>query len=242
MKKSRNQIEDYYRKSNVVHGYDVRRFKGSGGSYIQVQEIAPILELYTLISNKTTKTLELGAGRGRLTRYLAQINANIFCLERSSAMINILKSIVPSSNIFHQSVFDPIRTKGTFDVITSLRFFEHFSIEDQNKIFSNLKATTHKTGYVIYAGVNANSLEGFLTKFFPYGRYNYYYSSSELEKLFKSQHLEIEKKIGRFFLPRGAFLYLSNPLVLTLAKFVDTLLTRLAPGLCAYQVYLLKAK
>lgn len=241
-RKSSEEITSYYQKQNVAESYDTRRFKGEGGLFITKYEMLPILELLASINNKDMTVLELGAGRGRLTKYLYRLNNNLFCLERSEAMISFLSKILPTKQVLHQSVFDSIRNNQKFGVVTSLRFFDHFNIAGQHTIFKNLSNNISSESYFIYAGLNYFSLENLLSKFFPYGRYNYYYPESELIKLFKLHNFEVIEKKSQFFLPRGAFLYAQRGVLLWLFKLIDSIGLKLFPGLGSYQVYLLKSQ
>lgn len=239
-KKTAGQITGYYQQETVVKGYDRRRFEGLGGKYINSQETEPIIEFVRAVTNKKDRILDLGAGRGRLTQPLTKINKNVYCLEKSQAMVAYLKKNVPASHILLQSIFDPLPKKNSFRLITSLRFFEHFKLQDQKKILKNISPRIEKEGYVVYASVNTASLEGAIARFFPYGRYNYFYSDQEYQQLFKRCGLESVMQSGRFVIPRGVFLHLRPQIAVSALIKLDTFLSRVMPHACAYQVYLLR--
>lgn len=240
MKKDSQQIASYYKKSDVVKGYDRRRFTGVGGSYIDQGEQGPIAHYIRMISSKQSNILELGAGRGRLTKVLTQRKSQVYCLEWSKEMVKYLKKIVPTRHILLQSIFDPISKKNTFQIITSLRFFDHFDRKDHNKILKNTYQVIDRSGWFIYSGVNKNSLEGLIAQFFPYGRYNYFYSEAELQKIFRKAKFEVVDSQGRFILPRGVFLHSPFDLITNILIGIDTILIKLLPQFCSYQVYLLR--
>lgn len=239
-KKNIDQISNYYKKSAVVKSYDTRRFSGEGGEYINAQEINSILDLALLLTGNK-KILELGCGRGRLSFKLQENELDLYCLEYSEEMIGFLSKKINKDKILHQSVFDKLKTKNKFRVITSLRFFDHFNIFDQNRILKNVSENLEDNGFIIMTLLNSNSLEAKLSKFFPYGRYNYFYDQKMYAELFQNNGLKANYKKSTFFIPRGAFLYLQKiPLVTKPLIFLDRLLTMLFPGLCAMQTVVLE--
>lgn len=239
-KKQKEEIKDYYKKEKVVKSYDTRRFEGIGGKYINDNEVLPIISiLKDLNLEKGLSVLDLGAGKGRLSIPLKKLGCEVYCLDSSQEMVKHLGKDFPKKQILLQSIFDSIETNEKFDVITSLRFFDHFDIKDQRKILKNVLKRLKKGGYIIYASLNKNSLEGFLSKFFSYGRVNFYYSDEEYRRLFKSLGLKIISREGSFFLPRGAFLFLQKiPICTQVFKFLDKFLIGIFGKLGALYVYL----
>lgn len=239
-KKNTDQISSYYKKSAVVKGYDTRRFAGVGGEYINTEEINSILDLALLLTGKK-KILELGSGRGRLSFKLLENGLDLYCLEFSEEMIGFLSKQVNKTKILHQSVFDKIKTKNKFRVITSLRFFDHFNIFDQNRILKNVSENLENKGFIIMTLLNSNSLEAKLSKYFPYGRYNYYYDQNIYAELFQNNGLKANYKKSTFFIPRGAFLYLQKvPFITRPLILLDQALAKLFPNLCAMQTVVLE--
>lgn len=238
-KKTSQQITDYYRKKDVVETYDDRRFPGKGGNYINQNEIKSIIN-HLVILDKNKTVLDIGAGRGRLSLPILDLKFDTYCLDRSEEMITYLSKKFTKKRLIHQSIFDPIQTKVKFDVITGLRFFDHFNIDDQYKILLNLQKVLNKDGKIVLSVLNRNSLEAIFSKFFPYGRYNYYYSDDEYKDLAKKLNMTVEKKSGYFFIPRGFFLRFANQVLLVslLAK-VDKYLSQLLPNLSGLFTYTL---
>lgn len=241
MKKTGDQIQSYYQKKQVVALYKKRRFSGRGGEFVHQQEVLPIKSaMAKFLTSRKQSVLDIGCGSGRLTLELLPLSKNVFGLDASAEMLAILSQRFPQSRIMQQSVFEKLPQKLRFDVITSLRFFEHFGSDDQRKILTNFRSHLETDGRFIFATVNGQSLESVLGAFFPYGRYNYFYTDGEYRKMFQELGFEVEYRSQAFFFPRGAFLALQKVPVLFDVMFVlDGLLSKVLPFWCSYFVYTL---
>lgn len=240
-KKNTKQIKSYYQKDNVAEKYDDRRFSSSGGKYINERETLSISSQFSKHLSTDSKVLDLGAGKGRLSKLLKNLGYKVFCLDSSEAMLSFLSKDFPKNQILIQSCFDPIKSRSKFEGITSLRFFDHFKISDQDKILKNSLKKLTKDGIVVYTCLNKNSLESLVSKLFPYGRYNYYYSDQEYRKLFSKNNLEVIDFTSSFFFLRGIFLKTKGDSFVQRALIaLDRLFSRLMPKPGAYYVYTLK--
>lgn len=239
-KKTKNQIFEYYSRSNVVTTYDDRRFSGPGGNRINQTEVGEVVKAIDRVGLKKNSILDLGAGRGRLSLPLKKSGYEVFCLDSSQDMIKVLKKNFSKDHLLTQSIFDPIKLTRKVNIISSLRFFDHFSLSDQKKILQNIDKKLSKDGYIIFACLNKNSLESKVARFFPYSRYNYFYSDHDYRKMFKGVKFEVLSRKSCFFFPRGSFLYAQKmPGVFSLVNVLDYLLIKLFPGAGAYFVYTL---
>ncbi len=237
-KKNAKQIGSYYEKKDVVETYNRRRFAGKGGSYISRQEIEPALELLSDTLEPNAFVLDVGAGRGRLSLPLKKKGFTVFCLDLSTEMLTYLSKYIPKQRLINQSVFEPIKSKNKFDAITGLRFFDHFTYDDQLKIIKNLKKKLKKNGSMVVIALNKHSLESAISGLFPYGRYNYFYSDQEYNRLFKKAGFKVIARQSSIFIPRGLFLKLSRySAVISLLTVIDQLLKKTFPQLCAVYYY-----
>ncbi len=240
-KKNKIAIKKYYSSSEVVTEYDRKRFFGRGGVYINENEVNPIIDL--LIKTNNVKVLDLGAGRGRLSRSVKKMGYEVYCLDSSEEMAEVLYMFFSKKNVFVQSVFEKIKTKKKFQVVTSLRFFDHFSIKDQEKILKNIKQSLSKDGIIIFAALNKNSLESTLARLFPYGKVNYFYSNREYRRMFDKLNLKVSAFGGSFILPRGIFLFLDKfPFLLNVFMKIDTFLSKKLKYYNSLIIYRLEAK
>lgn len=240
-KKTTTQIEKYYKKSNVASSYDKRRFSGIGGKYINEEETVSIVKILHRYLPSDSKVLDLGAGRGRLSIPLSSSGFTVYCLDSSEEMLKYLMKHFKKTQILIQSCFDPIKTRGKFDAITSLRFFDHFNARDQNKIIKNTLQALKPSGIIAYSCLNAISLESLVSSLFSYGRYNYYYPYSQYNTIFSKNKLEVIDRVGVFFLPRGVFLKFGKSRVITnLLILIDKTLSKIFPNFCAMNIFILR--
>lgn len=241
-KKSIKEIKSYYSSSKVVGSYDSRRFRGLGGNYINQKETKPILDfLKSIPSKKKLKIIDLGAGRGRLSKPLIENGYDVYCLDSSPEMIKELSTIVNREKIIAQSVFDPIKTENKFNIVTSLRFFDHFSLNEQEKIIQNVGKNLENGGYLVLSCLNKNSLESLLSRLFSYGKFNYFYTNEQYRNILKKNNWEVINLKGNFILPRGVFLYTGFSSFLTRILInIDSFLSSLFPFYSANFVYLIR--
>lgn len=217
-KKTTKEILNFYQDKTVVKVYDNERFSGHGGNYLDLVETSSIKKHI----NKG-EVLELGPGTGRLTTILKnKAGINLTCLDSSLEMLKLLKKKVKVNNIINQSIFDKIRITKKFDYITALRFFDHFSIVDQNKILKNIIPKLKKQGIIIYSALNKNSSESLLSRFFYFSKTNYFYSFDEYEKMFSRNKLKIVSFSSHFMIPRGVYLrFKKNSIVFKILSSID---------------------
>lgn len=209
-KKTSEQIKKYYKDGEVVSSYNRKRFSSVGGKFISETEVNLALSLLNsaFTKKKKVKILDLGAGLGRLSFPLKKKKMDVYCLDSSNEMARFLKKTINSRKIFRQTVFVSTKKSNFFDAITSLRFFDHFSIELQKKIIKVQSKSLRSGGYWIFLALNRLSLEYLFSKFLGYGEFNYYYSNSEYESMFKKLNLRVVAKKSVFIIPRGVFLKL----------------------------------
>lgn len=240
MNKTTNQeIKKYYQLENVVKDYDKRRFSGYGGNYINKTETSSILKYIN-----SGKILEIAAGTGRLTKRLVKHKGlNVTCLDSSGEMLKLLKKNIGSISLIEQSAFDRIKVSNKFDLITALRFFDHFSIIDQGKILKNIKNSLRRNGKIVFSCLNSQSLESFFSRLFYFSKVNFFYSSSEYKKLFAKHGLEIISYHTDFFLPRGIYLlFRNNKTVVNIISGVDRFLLKIFSNNGALYTFNLKFK
>lgn len=220
--KSTKEILEFYSNKNVVDIYDKTRFSGIGGRYVDMMETKSILE-----NVSGSNTLELGSGTGRLTTFLASRAKSVTCLDSSKKMLTSLKKRIKKVKLLHQSVFDLIKDGNRYDLITALRFFDHFSIKDQDRILRNITSKLSKEGHIVYSALNRNSIESYLSVFFYYSKTNYFYSYDSYLKLFGKNNLAVERVKTDFFLPRGLYLrFKSGGFLFNMLKNFDKFMIR----------------
>ncbi len=237
--KSTKEIQAHYQKSTVADKYDMRRFDGLGGNYVNESEISPVTSLLKSIYGKNKKKiLDIGAGRGRLTFPILKIGHQLFCLDSSEAMTKYLSPKISKSNIIIQSAFDKFPKDLLFECITSLRFFDHFNLVDQEKLIKNALKNLSYGGHFIYTGLNSNSIEYLISSLFSYGRYNFYYSHQQYLGMFQKLGLRVISRKSSFIIPRGVFLYTQKlPWLCNFLINSDSFLLRILPNFGAHYTF-----
>jgi 2-polyprenyl-3-methyl-5-hydroxy-6-metoxy-1,4-benzoquinol methylase len=244
-KVSAKEIKRIYSLSSVVDNYDRLRFSGIGGKYINYLELNSHISLIkkALHSRKGAKVLDIGAGRGRLTKHLVGLGYNVYCLDSSTRMVRQLAKILPKENIFLHSAFDKLRVPFKFDLVTSLRFFDHFDIEDQKKIILNFRNNLNDDGLFVFSALNKNSLEFLFSKIFYFGKVNFYYADEEYRKMFNQCDFSVIDFLPVFFIPRGIFLRFSfSSFLVWILIYLDLFLRIFFGRYSCLYVYLLKKK
>ncbi len=240
-RKNYKQISAYYQRQMVAQSYDKRRFHGIGGEYVNRSEINAVLTAVKInLPTNSPRILDLGAGRGRLSIPLKSAGYRVSCLDASHSMLQFLNKDFKRSNVYIQSVFDPIITKDKYAGITSLRFFDHFNSKDQRKIIANTSKHLDRNGLYFLVVLNSSSLEYLASFLYPYGRYNYYYSHLDYLKMASSLNLNVKSTASAFFLPRGLFLHTNKlPFLQRILISLDQWLTKLLPQFGAMRIYIL---
>lgn len=217
-KKSTKEILNFYQDKKVVKVYDNERFSGYGGNYLDLVETSSIERCIS-----GGDVLELGPGTGRLTFVLKNNKCVVLtCLDSSLEMLKLLKKKVRVNNVINQSIFDKIKINKKFDYITALRFFDHFSIKDQDKILKNISPRLKKGGKIVFSALNKNSSESILSKFFYFSKTNYFYSFDEYKKMFNRNNLDIVSYASNFMIPRGVYLrFKNNNIFFKILSFID---------------------
>lgn len=217
-KKSTKEILRFYQDKDVVKIYDNERFSGYGGKYLNSVETKSISKHV-----KDGSVLELGPGTGRLTVVMKNNKSiELTCLDSSLEMLKLLKKKVKVNSIINQSIFDKIKVSKKFDYITALRFFDHFSISDQDKILKNILPKLKSKGKIVYSSLNRNSSESWLSSLFYFSKTNYFYNFDEYNKLFKKNNLNIVTYSSSFIVPRGVYLrFRSNSIAFRMIRLFD---------------------
>ncbi len=238
-KKSTKEILNFYQDKDIVSVYDTERFSGFGGKYLDAIETNSISKFIT-----SGSVLELGPGTGRLTVILKRNKSvELTCLDSSSEMLKKLIKKVKVDGMVNQSVFEKINISKKFDFITALRFFDHFSMLDQDRILKNISPKLKKNGNIVYSCLSRHSSEGFLSRFFYFSKTNYFYSYEEYLKLFKKNKLRVVSFSSAFILPRGVYLRLkSNTVLFKIVKFIDESMTTIFSKNGSLYTFVLEAK
>lgn len=241
-RKNKKEIQKYYQINNVASTYDDRRFIGKGGEYINTTEVSTTLNIMKKILRvDSPRILDLGSGRGRLSIPLKIAGYDTYCLDSSLSMLSFLAKEFHRDHIYIQSVFDKLPAGKKFDGITSLRFFDHFDEADQIKLLKNVSKSLKKDGKFFVSGLSSSSLEYLVSFLFPYGRYNYYLSTSVYNKIFEKAGLKFITYESSFFIPRGVFLHTNNyPKLQRILISIDTFMIRLLPPLGAMKIFVLE--
>jgi|CXWL01.1.fsa_nt_gi cyclopropane fatty-acyl-phospholipid synthase-like methyltransferase len=237
--KTTKEIQAHYQQGTVADKYDQRRFEGVGGRYVNDQEIFPVTnQLKSIYGKSKKKILDIGAGRGRLTFPIFKLGHQVFCLDSSKAMTKYLSPKISSKNIIIQSAFEKFPASVVVDCITSLRFFDHFNLLDQEKLIKNAIKNLSYGGHFIYTGLNSNSIEYLLSSLFSYGRYNYYYPDGQYQRMFQNLGMRVLSKNSNFIIPRGVFLYTQKiPWLCNFLINCDRFSQRIMPNFGAYVTY-----
>lgn len=226
--KTRSSIKDFYKSNLVVDNYILRRFKGTGGEFVNHTEIGLMLQNFP--SNLSDKTImDLGAGTGRLTLEILKLKPKqIIAVDPSKEMLSRLHKI---KNKFFMVILGkaeklPFKNEE-FDIITSLRLFEHLESKTFVRSINEISRVLKPNGLLIINTVNKLSLEGLFIRIFGYSSSPVFPTyNPEIVQIIKNTRFHPYKKNGyAFVLPRGLFLHSYTP-VAKLLIFLEKLLIR----------------
>jgi SAM-dependent methyltransferase len=112
----------FYRLPRVAENYDLQRFGGPSGAWVNAREIA----LARALLPPTGRILDLGCGTGRLSRRLIADGYDVVLLDASEAMLARAVPATGAPAVLGDAFALPF-APASFDAIVALRVAFHFA-------------------------------------------------------------------------------------------------------------------
>lgn len=123
--------EDFQIYNRTAKQYDQVRFAGQAGIWSHRRQMEVMRRLLPNLKGK--RVLEIGAGTGRLTHYLAQAGARVLATDISSEMLNVAKQRI-AGTLFEQKIefrqlnmFNPDINFTNYDYVIALNVLSRLS-------------------------------------------------------------------------------------------------------------------
>ncbi len=192
------KARDYYQRKDVVASYDLIRFTGIKGRFIDLLEKRALRKALKGIL-PGSRTLDLPVGTGRMMRLLLAEGFRVVGADISSEMLK--RTIIGQDNSEHSlylvqadSELLPFKT-GSFDYVVSFRFFPHLPPDIRKNILAEMIRVSRKGIIANYYLKNNNFLWCFDRILRPSSVPKYPISKGELRKEFKMVKLELLRNI-----------------------------------------------
>ena len=226
------EIRDYYRsESESAERYNARRFGSPGGKAVSERELMPFK--FWLAECSNSRLLDAGSGTGRVLSILQpQVRANATAVDGSELMLEYLRKSYPETTVLEGDLFE-FQPEGRFDVVTSLRVLDHFSLSDQEALLNRFKSFCAPGGRIIVSVLVSPTFESMVRSLVKGGHMNYFHTRREYAQLFNRCGLELVQRFDAFVIPRG-ILYRLPRLLVRPTMAIDAAIGKLARFLCSY--------
>ena len=138
---------------------------------------------------KGSRVLDLGAGLGGNSIFLAEQGFKVTCLDKDKEVIDFIKKEYPKINALNKDILEFDFNENEYDLIIARAILHFFILENINVIMNRIIKSLKKNGlfYFIVTSVNDSN----------YGKIKnrHFFSKEELERIFsKNMILEMEEK------------------------------------------------
>jgi len=197
--------KSWYRKPEIAEEYDLKRFEGEGGSYIDKCEKNSVGAAIGNFEGK--KILDLAAGTGRFSIMAAQKGAYVTSCDISKPMLEIAYNKAKERGV--ESNIDFIRADAenlplkdsSFDVVMAIRFMH--LVDEPSKYLKEMKRVSKDK--ILFDTFSFSSFRILYNRLLPMG--SKLYSDEEVNDLAKKCNLNIMKKLNGFAVPFAVYRY-----------------------------------
>ena len=142
------------------------------------QKLNPKIEELIKILPFRGKVLDIGAGMGTNSIFLAERGFNVTCMDSNKEVIEVIKKTHPNINAVNQNVLDFEFKKNEYDLILAINVLNFFKLDDIKNIINNIIESLKKNGliYLQIFSINDQSYNKFLELAEKSGGQNTFYS------------------------------------------------------------------
>jgi len=234
--------EDFGIYEKTAKQYDQLRFTGQAGIWSHRRQMEVLRRLLPDLQGK--KVLEIGAGTGRATFYLAQAGAQVLATDISSEMLDVAKKRF-SETPFEQkiafrqlSIFDLNIDLTGYDYVVALNVLSRLSNPEAALVhiakkmspecrflfsFNCLSSVLLPSALIV--NIRRKSLFRSVT--------SRWYTPARIERFCKMAGLEVLAWQGNHYVPNPRILFFTLPLFQVLERVISKKFPKWCPSVCA---------
>ena len=224
----------YYQKQTIVDRYDDHRFGERSGRWVQESEENAMEFLMNQIDTSSgNRALDLPTGTGRMIPILRKRFDCVLACDLSSVMLE--KAKLKKADYYFLATGSQLMLKSQcIDFILASRFIFHFS--DPSVYLKEMNRVLKENAYLLFDAYNWTPRIWIPGKQAQWGGRVHVHSKREIENLANESGFRVVDSRGIFVITPYLYRYLPFFLV----KWIETLGSRLLPGLKTKTYYLLK--
>jgi ubiquinone/menaquinone biosynthesis C-methylase UbiE len=197
--------ESFYKIDRVAADYETIRFENPGGRLVDALQKNAVLEGVDSLNLTGKKVLDVACGTGRFSRLFRSRGARVIGLDLSRAMLNQARDRQSADFYVEASALQLPFKEGIFDISVSVNAFNHLPAFEEaiNEICRVSKRVIlglpHRNSLLLLAYAY-RMLRGWGYRYTRHKAtryrgapliYTLYFSTKELENIFKKNHFEV---------------------------------------------------
>jgi len=206
---------EYYRRPDVVAGYDAWRFGSAGGRYVDELERGKVLELLRAVP-RDAPVLDMPCGTGRLLPHLIGAGfSRVTGADASPGMLAAARASAPSVELVQQDALDSTFADASFEAIVALRFAFH--LEDPAPLFREVRRLLRPGGVFVFDSIRWTPRGLFPLLDWKLGGRIWTHGERKVRRALQELDLTVSRTCRALALPSLAYRFLPGSLVGPLA-------------------------
>ncbi|MBU0679227.1 MAG: methyltransferase domain-containing protein [Verrucomicrobia bacterium] len=226
-RKPDENIVGYYRESDVVQGYDRRRFENAGGRYVDMREQEFVRRRFEGLP-KDAIVLDIATGTGRFALLLASMGYRVVAFDASLEMLSALKRKAEALGVEITCVAGDARNlpfrAASVDAASCMRFLWHY--DAWRELIAGIMRVTR--GYLVCDLMNRRSLRLLTKPVTDKVSYQNLILSRDIDAFLDDHMLEATYREHAFGIPY--IVYRKLPFLVGILKFFDRILCAIGAG------------
>lgn len=234
--------EDFDLYNKTAKQYDQVRFAGRAGVWSHSRQMEVLRQLLPDLQGK--KVLEIGAGTGRVTHYLAKAGARVLATDISCEMLDMAKQRLSGHSFgqrieFRQlNIFDPSIKLADYDYVIALNVLSRLS-NPEAAIMNIAKSISPECRFLFSFNCLSSVLLPFALLVNIRGKSvsrdvtSRWYTLAQIERFCKMAELDILAWQGNHYVPNPRILYFTLPLFQLFERVISKRFPQWSPSMFA---------